>query len=47
MKQETIFILAVALITWGGVFAYLLRLNFMAKDIEEKIDRRNGGNLKP
>ncbi len=41
MKQETIFILAVAIITWGGVFFYLLRLNFLARDIEKKISERD------
>lgn len=41
MKSETLFVLAVALITWGGVFAYLLRLNFLAKSISEKLDRQN------
>jgi hypothetical protein len=39
MKQETIYILAVALITWGGVFFYLLRIHFLARDIETKISR--------
>ena len=39
MQKDTLFILAVALITWGGVFAYLLRLNFLAREIERKIDR--------
>jgi hypothetical protein len=41
MKQETIFILAVALITWGGVFFYLLRLNFLTREIETKINQHN------
>ena len=36
MQKDTIFILAVSLITWGGVFAYLVRLHFMAKALEEK-----------
>ena len=41
MEQETIFILAVALITWGGVFFYLLRLSFLAREIENKIIQRD------
>lgn len=41
MNKETTFILAVALITWGGVFAYLLRLNFLAKAIETKIQNHD------
>ena len=36
MQKDTVIILAVALITWGGVFAYLVRLHYMAKALEEK-----------
>jgi hypothetical protein len=38
MQKDTIFILAVALVTWGGVFAYLLRLQFLARALETKIN---------
>jgi hypothetical protein len=38
MQKDTIFILAVALVTWGGVFAYLLRLHFLARALEAKVD---------
>jgi len=41
MNRETLFVLAVALITWGGVFVYLLRLHFLTKSIVERIDRQN------
>ena len=41
MEKDTIYILAVALITWGGVFAYLLRLQFLARALESKIDQQD------
>jgi len=44
MNKETIFVLAVALITWGGVFAYLLRMNFLAKDIDNKLQNHDVKN---
>ena len=44
MNQETLFVLAVALITWGGVFAYLLRMNFLAKEIETKLQNHDAKN---
>lgn len=39
MQDNTSFILIVALITWGGVFGYLLRLNGLAKSVEESVKR--------
>jgi len=41
MEQNSMFIMAVALITWGGVFFYLLRLHFLARDIETKINQHD------
>ena len=38
MQKDTIFILAIALITWLGVFAYLMRLHFLARSLEAKIE---------
>jgi hypothetical protein len=38
MQKDTIFILAVALVTWGGVFAYLVRLHFLARALEARIN---------
>ena len=38
MQKDTIFILAIALITWIGVFAYLVRLHFLTRALEAKID---------
>lgn len=34
MADKSIFVLGVALITWGGVFLYLLRLAALAKRLE-------------
>ncbi|PQV63485.1 hypothetical protein B1R32_11146 [Abditibacterium utsteinense] len=34
MADKSIFVLGVALITWGGVFLYLLRLAAIAKRLE-------------
>lgn len=39
MNQNTLYILLVALITWGGVFAYLVRLHFLQRDLDNKIER--------
>ena len=41
MDDKTITVLAVALITWGGVFAYLLRVHILAKALQEKMDKLN------
>ncbi len=37
MADKSIFVLLVALITWGGVFLYLLRLAAIAKRLEAEI----------
>jgi hypothetical protein len=42
MQKDTIFILAVALITWLGVFAYLVRLHILSRALEEKMNINNG-----
>ena len=34
MQKETIFALAVSLLTWGGVWVYLLRLDALARSLE-------------
>ena len=34
MNKETIFALAVSLLTWGGVWVYLLRLDGLARSLE-------------
>jgi hypothetical protein len=31
------FVLAVSLLTWGGVFAYLIRLDKLAKRLEDEL----------
>ena len=41
MQKDTIYILAVALVTWGGVFAYLVRLHFLARALEAKLEQRD------
>jgi hypothetical protein len=38
MQKDTIFILAVALITWFGVFAYLVRLHILSRALEARIN---------
>lgn len=37
MAGTSIFILGVALLTWGGVFLYLLRLAAIAKRLEAEL----------
>lgn len=40
------YILAVALITWGGVFAYLVRLEIMTRQVEKlAADTAVGGSV--
>ena len=34
MAKETIFALAVSLLTWGGVWAYMLRLDRLTRALE-------------
>lgn len=35
MQNDTFFVLAVALLSWGGVFAYLLKLEAQVKALEK------------
>ncbi len=37
MAEKSIFVLGVALLTWGGVFLYLLRLAAIAKGLETQL----------
>lgn len=37
MNSDQMFVLAVALITWGGVYGYLLRLDKLTKALERKL----------
>ena len=48
MALETIFVMVVALITWGAVFIYLIRLDRLAKSLEEEVRAREseGGPVK-
>lgn len=40
LTPDKMFVLAVVLLTWGGVFAYLLRLDKLAKSLEEEVRAR-------
>ena len=40
LNHDSQMVLAVALITWGGVWIYLLRLERLARQIEREISRR-------
>ena len=37
LTSDSIFILAVVLLTWGGVFAYMLRLDNLTGTLERKL----------
>lgn len=37
MSSDSIFVLAVSVITLGGVFFYLLRVEALAKKLEERV----------
>lgn len=37
MPDRNLLILGVALLTWGGVFVYLLRLDAMARRLEKQL----------
>ena len=41
LTADKIFVLAVALLTWGGVYVYLLRLDKLAKALEEEVRARD------
>ena len=43
MSTDLMFVLAVAVITWGGVFFYLLRLERLARNLEQQV----GDDLTP
>ncbi|HEX9996305.1 MAG TPA: hypothetical protein VGB45_04115 [Abditibacterium sp.] len=40
LTPDKMFVLAVALLTWGGVFGYLLRLDKLAKSLEAEVKLR-------
>jgi nitrate reductase NapE component len=40
ITKELIPVLAVALVTWGGVLVYLFRLQVMVKSLEDKVADR-------
>ena len=40
LTPDKIFVCAVALLTWGGVFIYLLRLDKLAKNLEAEVRAR-------
>lgn len=40
LTPDNFFVLAVALLTWGGLFGYLLRLDRLAKSLEEEVRAR-------
>ena len=37
MSKESLFVLVVALLTWGGVFLYLLRLELLTRHLERQV----------
>ena len=37
LTSDSIFILAVILLTWGGIFAYMLRLDKLTSSLERKL----------
>ena len=41
LGKETIFALAVALLTWFGVFGYLLRLDALTRHLEKQVARQD------
>ena len=40
MANKEMFVLAVALLTWAGVFVYLLRVDALAKRLEKEVRAR-------
>jgi hypothetical protein len=36
MSKETMFALAVSLLTWGGVWAYFVRVDLLARQLEKQ-----------
>lgn len=41
MSSDSLFVLAVSIITLGGVFFYLLRVEALAKKLEERLHDEN------
>lgn len=39
--KEILPVLIVALLTWGGVFVYILRLDALARMLEKEVSHRN------
>ena len=37
LTKDSLFILAVILLTWGGVFGYMLRLDNLANSLDRKL----------
>ena len=46
VSKETLFTLVIALITWFGVFAYLLRLDLLTRALEKRTRETEGGGMK-
>lgn len=40
LTPDKLFVLIVAVLTWGGVYAYLLRLDRISKQLDEQIKAR-------
>ena len=43
--QQNLPVLVVALLTWGGVFLYLLRVERLTRDIENRLARQEDSTL--
>jgi CcmD family protein len=39
-NPDHLFVLAVSLITWAGVFCYLLRIDKLTKALEREVERK-------
>lgn len=42
IEPNLIPILIVALITWGGIFLYLLRVEILTRKVQKELDQRLG-----
>lgn len=47
IERELVPVLAVALLTWGGVFLYLLRLEGLTRALEKEVSRREAEAAEP
>ncbi|RYG72665.1 hypothetical protein EON80_03915 [bacterium] len=47
LKTDNLFVMVVALLTWGIVFIYLLRVDRMAKALEEELKAHELTSEKP